>query len=311
MPFPALIVWGAAAAVAAVGVKKGIDAHKNNSKAKDIGAEAEEKYNKAQKSLEKSRNSTGKALATLGKLKVEVFSNQIKHLVDMHKKFKSKLSGFDEKIVLDNIEDCDFAVTESIKLEESIKAGISGAITGGLTALGAYGTVGTFAAASTGTAISSLSGAAATNATLAWLGGGSLAAGGFGMAGGMIALGGITLAPLLAIGGFYAASKSEKNLTNAEEYSAKVDVACEEIKKVKTTLKGIRSNCAEVSNVILKLVEYFEEYKVDSMEDIEKFKKMMLIGKNLKEILNQPIMTNKGDAVSNIESVCSGYLELN
>lgn len=46
-------------------------------------------------------------------------------------------------------------------------------------------TVGT---ASTGTAISSLSGAAATSAALAWLGGGSLASGGFGMAGGALVL---------------------------------------------------------------------------------------------------------------------------
>lgn len=48
--------------------------------------------------------------------------------------------------------------------------------------------IATYATAGTGTAISSLSGAAATNATLAWLGGGSLASGGYGVAGGMIAM---------------------------------------------------------------------------------------------------------------------------
>ncbi len=42
----------------------------------------------------------------------------------------------------------------------------------------------TFGVASTGTAISIISGAAATNAALAWLGGGALAAGGGGMAAG-------------------------------------------------------------------------------------------------------------------------------
>lgn len=42
----------------------------------------------------------------------------------------------------------------------------------------------TFGVASTGTAISALSGAAATNAALAWLGGGALAVGGGGMAAG-------------------------------------------------------------------------------------------------------------------------------
>lgn len=42
----------------------------------------------------------------------------------------------------------------------------------------------TFGAASAGTAISALTGAAATNAALAWLGGGTLVAGGAGVAGG-------------------------------------------------------------------------------------------------------------------------------
>ena len=57
----------------------------------------------------------------------------------------------------------------------------------GVAALGptaAMGIATTFGVASTGTAISALSGAAATNAALAWLGGGALAAGGGGMAAG-------------------------------------------------------------------------------------------------------------------------------
>ena len=48
----------------------------------------------------------------------------------------------------------------------------------------AMGIATTFGVASTGTAISALSGAVATNAALAWLGGGALAAGGGGMAAG-------------------------------------------------------------------------------------------------------------------------------
>lgn len=48
----------------------------------------------------------------------------------------------------------------------------------------AMGVATTFGVASTGTAISALSGAAATNAALAWLGGGALAIGGGGMAAG-------------------------------------------------------------------------------------------------------------------------------
>ena len=62
--------------------------------------------------------------------------------------------------------------------------GVAGAGLGvAVVALGptaAMGVATTFGVASTGTAISSLSGAAATNAALAWLGGGAIAAGGGG-----------------------------------------------------------------------------------------------------------------------------------
>ncbi|MEW1956801.1 hypothetical protein [Kineococcus sp. NPDC059986] len=75
-----------------------------------------------------------------------------------------------------------------------------GALAGGLgvgagAGAGAFAAVGAFAAASTGTAISGLSGAAATSATLAALGGGSLAAGGGGVAAGTLVLGSLVAAP--------------------------------------------------------------------------------------------------------------------
>ena len=76
----------------------------------------------------------------------------------------------------------------------------------------------TFGVASTGTAISTLSGAAASNAALAWLGGGALAAGGGGMAAGnaFLALAGpvgwaIAGVSLLASGLIFWKSKSDKN----------------------------------------------------------------------------------------------------
>jgi len=77
-----------------------------------------------------------------------------------------------------------------------------GAFAGGLgvgagAGVGAFATVGAVAAASTGTAISSLSGAAATSATLAALGGGSLAAGGGGIAAGTVVLGSLVAAPVV------------------------------------------------------------------------------------------------------------------
>lgn len=77
----------------------------------------------------------------------------------------------------------------------SIVKGIAGGIGGAIGAVGLATSIGT---AGTGAAISGLSGAAATNATLAWLGGGTIASGGFGIAGGMAVLGGIAALPVIA-----------------------------------------------------------------------------------------------------------------
>ena len=73
-------------------------------------------------------------------------------------------------------------------------ANVMGVGAGAALSTGAMSLVATFGTASTGTAISSLSGAAATNATLAWFGGGSIAAGGGGVAMGTVVLSGGTLA---------------------------------------------------------------------------------------------------------------------
>jgi transcriptional regulator with XRE-family HTH domain len=74
----------------------------------------------------------------------------------------------------------------------------AGAALGAGAATATYMTVASIATASTGAAISSLSGAAATSATLAAIGGGSLAAGGLGIAGGTALLTGLVGLPVIA-----------------------------------------------------------------------------------------------------------------
>lgn len=56
---------------------------------------------------------------------------------------------------------------------------------------GTYATVGAVGTASTGTALSTLHGAVATKATMAAIGGGSLATGGLGIVGGACVLGAV------------------------------------------------------------------------------------------------------------------------
>ncbi len=309
MPIP-LLLWGAAAALAATGVVKGVQASNNFDKAKKIGESAEHRHKRALTDLDSSRSETQKSLETLGGIKVSAFTNQIKYLVDALKRSKpttGKLCNFSEDFTIEKIKEYERLVLTSLELENGLG---SGAIGGALAAMGAYGAVGTLATASTGAAISGLSGAAATNATLAWLGGGALSAGGFGMAGGMIALGGIVLGPALAIGGFMMASKAEEALTQAYEYDDKVDSAIAKINNVQLILKGIRSAAAELGTIIDEVKTRFDRVKVYDDSNIADFEKMVQVGIGLKKILDIPIINKDGGAIPNIKAQYSGIIEL-
>ncbi len=111
------------------------------------------------------------------------------------------------------------------------------------TATGVYGAVSVFGTASTGTAIGTLSGAAAKSATLAWLGGGSLAAGGGGVALGTVVFGGLVAGPALLVAGFFANSKAEKVKTEVEKQIAEMDKAeaqrKQQIAVIKTVLRRV------------------------------------------------------------------------
>ncbi|GAA9989897.1 hypothetical protein VN1029_08010 [Helicobacter pylori] len=102
---------------------------------------------------------------------------------------------------------------------------IGSAIGGMLAAYGAYTGVGMLASTAGGVAIAELSGVAATNATLAWLGGGVLSVGGFGMVGGMAVLGGIVAGPAIAILGAMSADEMKEKLEKAKAYYSQVEKA--------------------------------------------------------------------------------------
>src|SRR5699024_12634359 len=78
--------------------------------------------------------------------------------------------------------------------------------------------------------LSGLSGAAASNATLAWLGGGALSAGGYGVAGGTLVLGGVVAGPALAVGGLIMSDRKSTRL-NSSHVSISYAVFCLKKKK--------------------------------------------------------------------------------
>jgi hypothetical protein len=297
----------------AMGVTKGIEGHNNMSKAKEIAEDAQERYEEACRILEEVRQNTNDLAAKYGEYQMYLKQDTVGRFVKLVNRLKRKISiqdfaffnGF-EGISLPEIE----SYQAEVSMAEDYFKAVGGAAVGGLATSSAVTALATsIGVASTGTAISGLSGAAATNATLAWLGGGSLATGGGGMALGSLVLGGITLGPALAVGGFMIAGQGEKALTQALKYEAKVAEAIAQIQEGIDFLQLVQERIIELENILNQLEEK-AHLAMDKLEksmihlnlqitgnaeiDAEIFQETALLIKAIMEIMRTPVLDGEG-----------------
>ena len=244
MPLP-LIIGGIAAVAGVTGVGSGIHGGMKMKNANDTMKMAKSKQEFAVERFKERNAATTELMDALGKQELEILNSfeEFSSLIE-------KIQGRPEFKVYSK-EGVNLPGYEAEELKE-ISAG-AGMLLGGMGGAAA-GTAGGFAAAgattsavmalgtaSTGTAISTLSGVAATNATLAALGGGSLAAGGGGMALGSMVLGGATLGVGLLVGGVIF------NVTGSK-LSEKADEAYEQAQKTEREVMKILGYFDELSN---------------------------------------------------------------
>jgi len=221
---------------------------------------AKNEYEKKSKEIDIVIAATNDKLENLNRLKLDIYGAEVKASLALLNKIKntkeSSTDYFDNQSLKDlfsaaDIKRMEQGVSIATDLTQSLKKGISlMSTTSGI----ASQLVGQFGFASTGTAISSLSGAAAQRATLAALGGGSIASGGAGMVGGQIMLGGLTLVPTAVMMSWKMASNSEKALTEAFKYHSEVVKAVEGLEQQKLVLEtGIGSRIAELATCLNRL----------------------------------------------------------
>ncbi len=163
------------------------DSPKRKSKLQIAQGQAEAAVKKTNKHIEKLGAHTSQLydeLTTLQTLFEEIRNYPLDKKVEYEKLKAIRLNWKQQAEKIE--EDYKYAVAKNVG------AGAAGIGTGvAVAALGpsvAMGIATTYGVASTGTAIASLSGAVATKAALAWLGGGALAAGGGGIAAGKVVL---------------------------------------------------------------------------------------------------------------------------
>ena len=267
MPLPIFPI--AAGLTGLYGLVKHLDASDNNREAQNLINDSKEEYEEKYSALENKQKELQKSLRKLGKTKIGIQTRQIRKFTSLYGRFKNvALAGDIHFDGFGNTEDFNVKVkemeVESMSLQEVILNSGGSLAAGAVAGIAAYGGVGLFGAASTGTAIAGLSGAAATNATLAWLGGGSLAAGGLGVAGGTAVLGGIVLAPILAVSGLLSSAKSEENLAKARAQSAKVK---KEIVKMETII----AFCEALTSLSKDYTQFFTWFRTVFDKYLEDF----------------------------------------
>lgn len=228
---------------------------------------AQAKYDLAKKTLERQKIITTRRLKRLGKVKISAWSNEMDDFAKAFGVFKDieinrnldnnlKFVGYDvePKEMLISIENA------SLTANEIVKAGFAAVGTGAIVGIAAYGGAMMFGKASTGTAISTLSGAAKKNATLAWFGGGSKASGGLGMEDGKMVLAGVAVLPIVAVAALITGVKGREKLAEAKKIYAEAENAAMQMHTITVGMQGIAAMADNYASFIKKSGRKFRQF---------------------------------------------------
>lgn len=313
MPIPFLLLGGAIL-TGGYGLKKGLDAMETSDKAEEVQKDAEKIYENAKRKMQRKKNSVASGIKSLGELKLKAASNEIKEFADLFTKIRNlKLTDskgleelgrltFTEKD-LKELKEISIGATNMLK--DAVGSGAAGVLLGA----GAYGGVAMLGTAGTGAAISGLSGIAATNATLAWLGGGTLAAGGGGVALGTAVLGGLIAGPALLLAGSLFNSRAQEKLENARinrakarKFSSDVDVAVSEMDVIQRYAKDIYDIIAKLQTLSkaanLRLKDAIKKSGTDWKKFDNETREAVFVAvkavQGLKAAIDVPLLTEDG-----------------
>lgn len=334
IPFIPAVIGAITATTAAHGIKKGAQAKHDIDEAKKINSSSEDYAKEAENFIKMAKGKTNEAISNLGKEKIYILTTSINDFILYFEKIKNmeltSSEGIDElKNFNPSSESFKKLKSASYEAQQVAVNGLAAIGSGALLAYGTYSVVmsglgGIIVTATTGTALSSLTGVAATNATLAWLGGGAISAGGFGMAGGTLVLGGLVIGPALAIGGSMFASQAKTALNNAYSNYDKARAFRVQAKNIGIVLKGICTRAEQLTDLLQQLNKYFiiqvrylkeivENYGVDWNSYSEKQKKEIYkcaqLAKTIKLILDTQLLKQDGTLEEITETVLNSGQE--
>lgn len=267
MPLP-FILGGIAIAAAATGAKKGYDGYRDKKEATAIIDKVQAAYKEKKTVFDKYEKVSTDSLERLGSLQLKIGADfgEFRRIADkLLSQIESSANHKDITLSipqhkLDEIKALELSTTTY--LSQVVGAGVAGAAA----AYAVYGGVMALAAASTGTPIAALSGAAAYKATMAAIGGGSIVSGGFGMAGGAVVLGGVVVAPIIAIAGLAFAKYAEKALEDATKAEKEVDEAIKNMDLAIVQFEDITVYVDKIEALTRSIYNIFQKYFHDLVE---------------------------------------------
>lgn len=262
MPLP--IILSIVAGVTALGgAGAGISGAVKMKDANDTLKLAQSKMERCQNTVDSNNKATTAAMDELGKLEINILKS-FKEFSDIIERIQNRPEFDEVNIDGAKLPKYDPEKIKNVSMGAGVLAGgIGGAVAGtagGFAAAGATAAaVAATATASTGVAIGSLSGAAATNATLAALGGGAIAAGGGGMALGATVLGASTLGVGLLVGGIIfnftgskLSDKADDAWRQANKAEDEADKICEYLKELRDTASYYNVNLVKINNLYIE-----------------------------------------------------------
>jgi hypothetical protein len=278
--------------------------------ARKLVRDTNDRLEAAEALLQSEHDETATQMQRLGAAELRAYDGPIRDFVGLFERIKNvELSDLTHEDAPEFARSFDIDVRKvDFSGVDALKGLAAGSTAGAAAGVIAFAAVGTLATASTGTAISALSGAAATNATLAWLGGGTIAAGGAGVAGGIVVLGGIVALPVLAIGGLVVHHQGRKALAEAKQDAALADVAIQEIETARAVARGIRlrakrmaslveqlADLARLRNEVLRhLVERNDDYATYDDYDRRAVMVAASVAKTLRTVMDVPVIDENG-----------------
>ncbi len=289
----------------------------DRSAAKNIQEICAEYYNAADAVTEQKRQDLNYSITSFGEYRLRSLHQTVGRFLVFLKALQQKNAAKEYEVLLgakidtktlEQMERVDMAASEALRT--TAISGSFGAVAVMGTPVLVTTTVAAFASASTGTAISTLGGAAARSAILAWLGGGSLAVGGGGMAAGAAALAAITVGATAVMtvlsAGTLVSLHYGKKLTEAKEYEKEVGVTVAGLEKAWIIMDGISKRTTELQEVTEELkwktsaqldaIEpLVENFDFTNEQHVSQFNKCGILVKTMADLAQTPLLNEEGN----------------